>query len=106
MTRPNPPGRWRWCCQRSNRFWSGADLVGEVVSPDDPGRDLVRKRQEYARAGIPEYWIVDPMAQHIIVLQLVGSTYREHGVFTRGTQATSALLPGFTVAVDTILDAV
>ena len=35
----------------------------EVVSEDDPGRDLVTKRLEYAQAGIPEYWIVDPRKQ-------------------------------------------
>ena len=34
--------------RRSTRFWTGADLVIEVVSPDNPQRDVVRKRQEYA----------------------------------------------------------
>jgi Uma2 family endonuclease len=91
--------------RRSNRFWTGADLVLEVVSPDDPKRDLVRKRREYARAGIAEYWIVDPAAAHIIVLRLQGTTYVEHGVFPRDTPATSALLEGFTVDVATVLDA-
>jgi Uma2 family endonuclease len=90
--------------RRSNRFWTGADLVLEVVSPDDPKRDLVRKRREYARAGIPEYWIVNPATEQIIVLHLEGTTYIEHGVFTRGAQATSAMLKGFTVAVAAVLD--
>jgi Uma2 family endonuclease len=80
--------------------------VLEVVSPDDPQHDLVRKRREYARAGIPEYWIVNPAAEQIIVLRLEGTTYVEHGVFPRGAQATSALLEGFTVAVAEVLDAV
>ena len=35
-----------------DRYWLGADLVVEVVSPDDPGRDLVEKRADYAEAGI------------------------------------------------------
>ncbi|HEY1860310.1 MAG TPA: Uma2 family endonuclease, partial [Gemmataceae bacterium] len=45
-----------------DEWWDGADLVMEVVSKDakDRRRDLVTKRREYARAGIPEYWIVDP----------------------------------------------
>jgi Uma2 family endonuclease len=92
--------------RRSNRFWTGADLVLEVVSPDDPHRDLVRKRREYAWAGIPEYWIVNPTTEQIIVLRLEGTAYVEHGVFTRGTQTTSALLEGFTVAVAAVLNAV
>ena len=91
--------------RRSNRYWTGADLVVEVVSPDDPKRDLVRKRREYARAGIPEYWIVNPATEQILVLRLAGTAYGEHSVFTRGTQATSALLEGFTVAVAAVLDA-
>ena len=41
--------------RRSRTYWTGADLVIEVVSPDDPDRDLVHKRDEYAQAGIPEY---------------------------------------------------
>jgi Uma2 family endonuclease len=92
--------------RRSNRYWTGADLVLEVVSPDDPKRDLVRKRREYARAGIPEYWIVNPASEQSLVLRLAGTAYVEHGVFTRGAQATSALLDGFAVAVAAALDAV
>ena len=42
-------------------FAKGADLVVEVVS-EDRRRDLEIKVAEYAAAGIPEYWIVDPRA--------------------------------------------
>jgi Uma2 family endonuclease len=80
--------------------------VLEVVSPDDSKRDLVRKRREYARAGIPEYWIVNPVTAQIRVLRLEGTAYVEHGVYTRGAQTTSALLEGCTVAVAAVLDAV
>jgi Uma2 family endonuclease len=92
--------------RRRNRYWTGADLVVEVVSPDDPQRDLVRKRREYARAGIAEYWIVNPASEQILVLRLAGDAYVEHGVFRRDTQATSALIEGFTVPVAAVLDAV
>lgn len=91
--------------RRGNQFWTGADLVLEVVSPDDPQRDLVEKRQEYATAGIPEYWIVDPAAERISVLRLQGGSYGKHGVFSRGMEATSSLLAGFRVAVAAVLDA-
>jgi Uma2 family endonuclease len=91
--------------RRSNRYWTGADLVLEVVSPDDPKRDLVRKRREYARARILEYWIVNPATAQIMVLRLEGTAYVEHGMFTRGMQATSGLLEGFTVPVAAVLEA-
>jgi len=80
-------------------YWIGADLVLEVVSDDDRRRDLEVKRQEYAQAGIPEYWIVDPMLEQITVLALEGSSYVVHGEFPKGTKASSKLLEGFNVDV-------
>ncbi|MCY4215064.1 MAG: Uma2 family endonuclease [Gammaproteobacteria bacterium] len=85
--------------RRQNRFWLGADLVMEVVSPDDPNRDWITKRADYAEAGIPEYWIVDPIAEAITVLELDGPAYAEHGAFGLNARATSPLLPGFAVDV-------
>ena len=62
-------------------------------------RDLEVKREEYARAGIPEYGIVDPEGQRVTVPVLEGAAYRERGVFGPGETATSATLAGLTVAV-------
>ena len=90
-------------CQ--DRYWLGADLVVEVVSPDDPDRDLVEKRADYAEAGIPEYWIVDPRDATITVLAFEGDAYVEHGVFAVGDTAASRLLDGFTADVTTVFDA-
>jgi Uma2 family endonuclease len=91
--------------RRQDAYWHGADLVVEIVSPDAPRRDLVKKRREYAQAGIPEYWIVYPEKETITVLRLEAGKYAEHGLFGRGAMATSALLQGFTVSVDAVLDA-
>ena len=88
-----------------DRFRTGADLVVEVVSPDDPGRDFVHKRGDYAEAGIPEYWIVEPGTETITVLTLARRTYVERGVFDRTAHASSAILDGFGVAVDAVLQA-
>ena len=97
-------------CERSDprnqdRYWLGADLVAEVVSPDDPDRDLVEKRADYAEAGIPEYWIVDPRDETIAVLTLDGEAYVEAGTYARGSQAASRLLDGFTADVSAVFDA-
>jgi Uma2 family endonuclease len=79
----------------------GADLAVEVVSEGKESweRDYVEKRQEYAEAGIAEYWIVDPQERKITVLSLEGNEYREHGIFLVGETATSVLLPKFEVEV-------
>lgn len=87
-----------------NEYAEGADLVMEVVNSNRQ-HDLVRKRHEYALAGIPEYWIVDPERETITVLTLDGDHYAEHGVFARGDTAVSKLLPGFGVSVDETFDA-
>ena len=87
-------------------FWDGADLVVEVVSPDDRRRDLETKRNEYAQAAIPEYWIVDPEMQRITVLTLAGAEYAVHGEFGAGDQATSVLLSGFLVDVAALFAAI
>lgn len=88
------------------RFCKGADLVMEVVSPapSDRRRDLKAKRRDYAKAGISEYWIVDPRYERITVLRLDGERYSVHGEFARGEIATSHLLPGFTVDVNAAFD--
>jgi len=90
---------------RGEQYWRGADLVMEVVSPDDPDRDYKKKRKDYAKVGIAEYWIVDPLQQLITVLTLQGEAYVEHGVFTPGRQATSVLLEGFAVEVTEVFAA-
>jgi len=56
-------------------------LVVEVVSPGEPGsnnydRDYVEKPKEYAQRGIPEFWLVDPLREVVLVLSLVGNTYK------------------------------
>jgi len=43
----------------------GPDLVVEVVSRGSKRRDRVQKFEEYAAAGIPEYWIVDHKARRM-----------------------------------------
>lgn len=91
--------------RRQDRYWLGADLVVEVVSPGNPDRDLIDKRADYAEAGVQEYWIVDPCDETITTLTLDSGTYMERGVFRRGAAAESALLEGFSVDVAGTFDA-
>lgn len=90
-------------CQ--NDYWRGADLVIEIVSADNPERDTVVKREDYAEGGIPEYWIVHPDEETVTVLRLADAQYSEHGVFRRGETLTSALLPELALDVTALLEA-
>ena len=89
------------------RYGEPADLVVEVVS-DDPAsraRDYDDKRQDYAAAGVPEYWIVDPAAGRVVVLSLRGDGYLEAGKYGLTDVARSPVLPGFSVEVGPLLRA-
>lgn len=91
--------------RQQKRYWLGVDLAVEIVSDDDLERDTKLKRADYAEAGIPEYWIVNPLDDTITVLVLEEDTYTEHGVFRRGERAPSQLFAGFSVDVDEVFGA-
>jgi Uma2 family endonuclease len=87
------------------KFWDGADVAMEVLSESTRDLDLEVKREEYAKAGIPEYWIIDRENREITVLTLRGGQYAVHGRFAEGQRADSATLAGFEVAVSDVLAA-
>ncbi|HLJ81395.1 MAG TPA: Uma2 family endonuclease [Ktedonobacterales bacterium] len=47
-----------------------ADIVVEVISPESIGRDRGDKFYEYQKAGIPEYWLIDPETERAEFYQL------------------------------------
>lgn len=66
-------------------------LVVEVVSPGElqRDRDYVAKRIQYLDCGIPEYWIIDPDLQTVLILELSANNYREVGSFGSESQLLS-----------------
>ncbi len=66
---PALAGRGRWHAEE-------VALVAEVVSPGTQRTDRVMKASEYAEAGIPTYWLVDPEAPvTVTALRLTGAVY-------------------------------
>ena len=68
-----------------------ADVVVEILSPATRDYDLGEKRDVYAEAGVPEYWIVDPMNSVLLIDRPAGTRVVElaEGRFE------SQILPGF-----------
>ena len=69
------------------------DLVVEVSSPGTVGHDRSAKQKAYERAGVREYWFVDPLAQTIEILILKGKTYNSLGVFSDELTLPSLVVP-------------
>ena len=81
------------------------DLAIEIVSEglEARKRDYKDKRLDYAKAGVFEYWIVDPKDQTVTVLVLVGDCYNDHGLFVSGQTATGKLLSKLSVDVEALM---
>ena len=75
------------------------NLAVEVLSPSTRSRDLNLKRRRYAHFGVPEYWLIDPETQTILVLELVNGAYVERGTFGTGDELTTPLIPGLVIPV-------
>lgn len=52
------------------------DIVIEITSPSSQRVDRIRKSATYATFGVPEYWIVDPETETILVQTLVDGRYQ------------------------------
>jgi len=85
-------------------FQTPPRLIVEVVSPDSIVRDYRYKRSEYAVLEVPEYWIVDPLAEKVTILLWEEGLYEETGFL--GTQTiASPTFPDLSLTVDQILAA-
>ena len=51
------------------------DLVVEILSLSSESRDRKLKRARYQKAGVPEYWIVDPFEHRVEQLVLRNGAY-------------------------------
>jgi Uma2 family endonuclease len=49
------------------RIRGAPDLIAEVLSPGNAEQDTLTKRGAYARAGVPEYWVVRPATRDVVV---------------------------------------
>ena len=78
------------------------DIVVEIISPNSRNRDLVRKRQLYAEAGVPEYWIFNPPNDSVTLLELGDGEYVERAVLGPDDTLTTPLLPGLAIPLGEI----
>jgi Uma2 family endonuclease len=79
---------------RPNHLEGPPDLSMEIVSPDSQSRDRRDKYLEYEKAGVREYWIVDPLSQTVEAYTL-GAAQTYTLIPETDGQIPSTVLPGF-----------
>ena len=87
----------------TKRYFGVPDLVMEILSKGTAKVDKEEKFQEYERAGVLEYWIVDPFKQSITIYTLENRAYKVFGEWGLSETAKSKLLDGFEVNIDNVM---
>ncbi len=87
---------------RDGRIRGAPDLIVEILSPSNPDTDTDTKLRLYARAGVPEYWIIRPATRDVLVHwapEASGGTYTHTRHYPPDARLDSPTLPlGLTVA--------
>ncbi len=85
-----------------SRIIGAPDIVVEVASPSTATHDRHTKFQAYARAGVREYWIAEPDAKTVELLELdeKRESYHTKGVYRGGASLRSSVLPDFATPVE------
>ncbi len=78
------------------------DIAIEFLSKHHREHDLLRKRSLYLNHRLPEYWIGDPDARTVEVLELDGTRWRCRGLFGIEDVVRTPLLPRFAIPVTEI----
>lgn len=73
------------------------DMVAEILSPHTRRYDKTTKFDLYQRAGVREYWIIDPEARMVQVYTLEKGRYHAAAVYTREQSVPVGVLEGCSV---------
>jgi Uma2 family endonuclease len=80
------------------QFFEGApDLIVEVISPGSIRLDRHIKFDAYERAGVPEYWLVDPKARLVEVYTCSNGEYALLGQYTSDEMIESKVMAGLRI---------
>ncbi len=84
---------------KKNYLDGPADLAVEIISPESAGRDRGDKFYEYARGGVPEYWLIDPQIEQADFYRLAGDRY-ETAFSGHEGRYDALVIPGFWLQVE------
>lgn len=80
------------------------DLVVEIQSPSTSFKDESQKFLLYEQSGVREYWLINPMAQTLMVYILDNGKFELPICFRDNGSWDSLVLKGFTLQVSTLFN--
>ena len=80
------------------------DLVIEILSDSSRRRDETLKREIYERAGVLEYWLVDPKCRSVRVYRRAGAGFLAPQDFSVRNVLATPLLPGLEIPVREVFE--
>ncbi|MCJ7840837.1 Uma2 family endonuclease [Lederbergia sp. NSJ-179] len=87
---------------RETNITGAPDLVVEVLSPSTARNDRWVKFNSYEKAGVREYWIVDPYNMSIEVYELNGNSFKQTGVYGKDGLLPVGIFPEFKIDLKNI----
>jgi len=82
---------------REKRIVGTPDLVIEIISKSTAKKDKVVKFNRYQRAGVKEYWIVDPSNETIDVYCLENEGFAHRGTYFKDDRISVHLFEGLSI---------
>ena len=82
------------------------DFIVEILSPSTQRRDRLEKYSLYQRAGVREYWIVDPDRKMVLAVVLEGGQYHSPEIYTAQDKAPVSVLDGCEIDLATVFEGI
>jgi Uma2 family endonuclease len=79
------------------------DWIAEVLSPSSARHDQMRKIPVYERAGVPEVWLIEPIARALTIYRLEAGHYGRPTLLELKGQTPLTAVPGATIDWDQVL---
>ena len=80
------------------------DLVVEILLPSTAAHDRATKLALYAEAGVPEVWLLDPLARTVEVLKLQGKKYLVDAALAGDQKLSSSQFLGWELPLTDLFD--
>lgn len=87
---------------KKEKIEGAPDIIIEILSPSTAYYDLVHKKDVYAKHGVKEYWIVDPIEKWVESYKNENGKFILIGRGQKDESINSAVLIGFKVKLDAI----